>query len=269
MLVAAITFLAFFAPALHANSSNLLDRGYYDMYNLNFQDAHQCFRGWEQQHPKDAMGPVSDAAAYLFSELNRLHILQSDFLLNDDAYLNRRREKPDPEIKAKFDADLSEAARLAAAILKDSPTDKDAELANVLSLGLASDYAALIEKQNVAALGQIKSATALAEKLLQDHPDCYDAHLAAGIQNYLLSLKPAPVRWLLRIAGAQTDKEKGLANVRLVAAKGHYLQPYAKLLLAVAELRDHHKDEARQLLSELSTRFPQNRLYCDELKKLS
>jgi hypothetical protein len=269
MLVAAITFMAFFAPALHAVNSSLLDRGYYDMYNLNFQGAHQRFHEWEQQHPKDAMGPVSDAAAYLFSELNRLHILQSDFLLNDSTYLNRKRETPDPQVKAKFDADLSAAAQLAAATLKTSPDDKDAQLANVLRLGLASDYAALIEKQNVAALSQIKSATALAEKLLRDHPDCYDAHLAAGIQNYLLSLKPAPVRWLLRITGAQTDKEKGLANFRLVAEKGHYLQPYAKLLLAVAELRDHHDEQARQLLTELSTNFPQNRLYRNELKKLS
>lgn len=269
MLIAAITFMAFFAPALRANNSNLLDRGYYDMYNLNFHNAHQHFQEWEQQHPTDAMGPVSDAAAYLFSELSRLHILQSDFLLNDNAYLNRKREEPDPQVKAKFDADLSAAAQLAEATLKTSPDDKDAQLANVLRLGLASDYAALIEKQNVAALSEIKSATALAEKLLRDHPDCYDAHLAAGIQNYLLSLRPAPVRWLLRITGAQTDKEEGLANFRLVAEKGHYLQPYAKLLLAVAELRAHHDDQARRLLSELSTNFPQNRLYRDELKKLS
>jgi predicted Zn-dependent protease len=54
-----------------------------------------------------------------------------------------------------------------------------------------------------------------------------------------------------------------------VAEKGHYLQPYAKLLLAVAEIRDHHNDKARQLLSELSMNFPDNHLYRDELKKLS
>jgi hypothetical protein len=80
---------------------------------------------------------------------------------------------------------------LAAETLKNSPQDEDAQLANVLRLGLVSDYNALIDKQNMAALGQIKSATAAAQKLLQDHPDCYDANLAAGIQNYLLSSKPS------------------------------------------------------------------------------
>jgi hypothetical protein len=269
MFVAAVMLMAFFVPSLKANSGNLLDRGYYQMYNLDFQGAHRSFQEWEQEHPKDAMGPVSDAAAYLFSELNRLHILQSDFLISDSAYQNKKRAKPDPQIKAKFDADLAQAAKLAAETLKNSPQDEDAQLANVLRLGLASDYNALIDKQNMAALGQIKSATAAAQKLLQDHPDCYDANLAAGIQNYLLSSKPAPVRWLLRIRGAQTSKEKGLANFRIVAEKGHYLQPYAKLLLAVAEIRDHHNDKARQLLSELSMNFPDNHLYRDELKKLS
>ena len=97
----------------------------------------------------------------------------------------------------------------------------------------------------------------------------YDAHLASGIQNYLLSLKSAPVRWFLRMTGAQTDKEAGLANLKIVAEKGHYLRPYADLLLAVAALRDKNQGKARQLLAGLAAHFPGNTLYREELKKLS
>jgi predicted Zn-dependent protease len=89
-----------------------------------------------------------------------------------------------------------------------------------------------------------------------------------GVENYLLSLKPAPVRWFLHLTGAQTDKETGLRKLRITAALGHYLQPYARMLLAVAALRDHQPDEARKLLEGLSRDFPQNRLYASELAKL-
>ena len=58
--------------------SPALERGYQNMYNLDFSGAHETFRGYQQAHADDPMGYVSNAAAYLFSEFNRLHILESD-----------------------------------------------------------------------------------------------------------------------------------------------------------------------------------------------
>jgi hypothetical protein len=92
--------------------------------------------------------------------------------------------------------------------------------------------------------------------------------LAIGVENYLLSLKPAPVRWLLRLGGAQTDKDVGIVNLRLTAAKGRYLKPYAQLLLAVADLRDNNRAQARRTLTFLASAYPENRLYREELDKL-
>jgi len=127
---------------------------------------------------------------------------------------------------------------------------------------------ALIEKRNLAALSTIKSARALAQKLLSEDPSYYDAYLAIGIENYLLGINPAPVRWLLRLSGAQTDKDDGIAKLRLTAEKGHYLAPYARLLLAVAALRDHDRTQAYRLLAGLAAEFPQNPLYRKELTRL-
>src|SRR6202011_1748976 len=64
-----------------AATDDLLDQGYNDMYSLKFDEAHRCFQQWEHSHPTDPTGPVSDAAAYLFSEFNRLRILQSEFFV--------------------------------------------------------------------------------------------------------------------------------------------------------------------------------------------
>jgi len=137
-----------------------------------------------------------------------------------------------------------------------------------LRLGLQADYLALIDRRDLAALCEIKKGRELAEQLLSTHPGYYDAYIAIGVENYLLSRKPAPVRWFLRARGAQTDKQTGIEKLRLTAEHGKYLMPYARLLLAVAALRDGDKKGARDLLSWLAERYPRNALYRDELAKL-
>ena len=245
-----------------------LEQGFNAMYNLEFSAAHQAFQNWERQHPEDPEAPVFDAAAYLFSEFDRLRILQSQFFVNDQGYTSLQRQSPSPEIRQKFEAALGQGANLAAARLKQAPDDEGALFANVLRLGLHSNYLALIQKNNFAALAEVKQSTLLAEQLIQRYPDNYDAYIAIGIENYLLSLKPAPVRWLLHATGAQTDKQFGIEKLRLTATKGHYLKPYAQLLLAVAALRDKNNEEARNYLSGLAARFPDNPLYREELAKI-
>src|SRR5438874_10277200 len=121
----------------------LLDQGYRQMYNLQFAQAHQTFHEFEVQHPQDPMGPVSDAAAYLFSEFDRLHILQSEFFVHDQHYLTDHKLAPDPALKQQFYNALQQARTLAAK----TPADKDAQFATILANGLESDYLALIEKR--------------------------------------------------------------------------------------------------------------------------
>ncbi|HXE13107.1 MAG TPA: hypothetical protein VN633_13355 [Bryobacteraceae bacterium] len=251
---------------LHADP--LLERGYQEMYNLQFQAAHQTFAQFEKKNPADAMGPVSDAAAYLFGEFERLRILQSQFFTSNSNFFNFHHPKADPKIKQQFENALGRTKTLVDSMLKKSPTDQDALLAETLRFGLEANYLALIEKKNIAALNEIKDGRAAAQKLLASHPDCYDGYLAAGVENYLLSQKPAPVRWLLSLTGSETDKEQGIKDLRIVAEKGRYLLPYARLLLAIAALRDGNKARAHELLNWLSTRFPKNTLYREELKKI-
>ena len=245
-----------------------LDSGYRYLYNLQFEQAHSAFREWESLHPADPMGPVSDAAAYLFSEFNRLHVLEVELFVDDAKFENRTQSAPDQTAKQGFESQLTKGKQLADGILAHDPNNPDALFASIMVLGLRGDYAALIEKRDFAGLGYIKTGRALAEKLLAANPSYYDAYLAVGVENYLLSLKPAPMRWILRLGGAETDKTTGLAKLRITAAKGHYLLPYARLLLAVAALRDGDRIGARTLLQGLAHEFPQNLLYAKELAKL-
>lgn len=262
-----LTLLLFADPNVIPAQSTV-ESGYQQMYNLDFAEAHRTFRHWSEQHPDDPMGPVSDAAAYLFAEFDRLHILQSEFFMHDDAFLNRAKPAPDPQVKREFDADLARAQKLADAALARDPHDQNAEFATLLRLGLRSDYLALIEKRYIASLSDVKASRAMAEKLIAADPNYADAYLAVGVENYLLSLKPAPLRWVLRLGGAETDRDRGIRDLKLTAQRGHYLAPYARVLLAVAALRDHDNSRARDLLAGLSREFPQNRLYSQELARL-
>lgn len=245
-----------------------LDRGYRQMYDLDFTGAHATFHQYQQANAIDPMGYVSDAAAYLFSEFERLHVLESDLFIDDSHFDSRHKLTPDPNLKAEFDSHLAKADSLADAALSKNPKDTDALFAKVIANGLRCDYAALIEKHNVASLGYMKTSRALAQQLLAIDPTRYDAYLSLGAENYLLGANPAPVRWVLSLTGSRTDKQQGIEQLRIVAEKGRYLAPFARLLLAVAALRDKDTHTAKTLLAGLATEFPDNKLYSKELSRI-
>lgn len=258
----------YLSASLNASPADALADGYQDMYNLRFDSAHKAFKNYELSEPADPMGPVSDAAAYLFFELERLKILRSEFFADNKSFFAMKQRQPDLQVKRDFEAALARSKVRSDALLKKQPEAKEAMLADVLRVALHSNYLAMIEKNNWQALTEIKQARIQADALVKKYPDCFDAYLAMGVENYLLSQKMAPMRLFLRMTGAQTDKQEGLSKLRLVAEKGHYLKPYAKILLAIAALRDEKPGEAVGLLKQLSVQFPTNDLFEDELKKL-
>ncbi|MFZ0314397.1 MAG: hypothetical protein WAL85_16955 [Candidatus Korobacteraceae bacterium] len=267
-VVLALVCASFASSPKQTDSSPNLDRGFQEMYNLDFPAAHETFRAYQQVNPQDPMGYVSNAAAYLFSEFDRLHILESDLFTDDHKFEQRSKLAPDPAVKTQFDSELAKSDAAATKILAQNPNEKNALFSQVLANGLRGDYTALIEKRNLASLSYMKTSRTIAEKLLVIDPICYDAYLAVGVENYLLGLNPAPVRWFLRVTGSQTDKEQGLQRLRLTAEKGHYLAPFARLLLAVAALRDKDRPTARVLLAGLAKEFPNNQLYVSELARI-
>jgi hypothetical protein len=266
LFVAAAPFaFAFSDPLLNGSA---LDKGYYDMYNLDFQAAHKEFQQWMSDHPEDPMGPASDAAAWLFGEFERLHIIDVQLFADQSRFDNRQRLTPDPAVRKSFDERSDQANRLADAALQRNPKDATAFYVKTLICGMKSDYALMIDRRDIAALNLSKEASGYSRQVLAINPTLYDAYLATGVENYMLSLKSAPVRWILSLTGAETDREEGIRLLRLTAAKGHYLAPFARMMLAVAALRDKRPQEAKDILAALSKEFPQNTLYQHELARI-
>src|ERR1017187_2519025 len=191
-----------------------LDGGFRRLYDLDFAGAQREFESWEKVNPDNPMGPVSEAAGVLFSEFDRLGVLDAQFYEDD------------------------------------------------------SIFAALIEKRNLASLHYTKEATAWAQQLLAADPTCYDAHLASGVSRYIIGSMAAPVRWVLRLGGIAGDKAGGMAELQTTAAQGHLLAPFARILLAIAYVREKDLPRARELLLALQKDFPDNTLFGRELTRL-
>jgi len=261
-----------FVLALSGSSSSAsppreseLYAGWLKMYDLKFDEAHATFAAWKRSHPYDSLGPASNAAAYLFSELARLGALESELFVDDSRFRDRAKLRPDPATNALFVQEIALADRLADAVLQRSGADSNALFVKSMTLGLRADNEGLIEKESFAALSYTKQSRVFAERLILAKPDAADAYLGPGLENYLLSLKPAPLRFLLRVTGSNVDRERGLQEIGETARHGHYLEPFAKLLLAVAALRDNNPVRAREILGELHRRFPDNELYTREM----
>src|SRR5258708_22034906 len=134
--------LAFFVTgALRALAGSVtsipaVDAGYRQMYNLQFDDAHKTFAAYEREYPNDPIGPVSNAAAYLFAEFDRLKILQSEFFVEDSMFRRSPKVAADPPVRQAFKDELAKSLQISDGILTHAPKDTNALLANILALTL-------------------------------------------------------------------------------------------------------------------------------------
>ena len=256
------------APSASAVPDKGLYAGWLQMYDLKFDEAHRSFAAWKQSHPDDSLGPASNAAAYLFSELARLGALESELFVDDSRFKGRAKLYPDPAKKALFVQEIAQADRLADAALQKSGADPNALFVKSLTFGLRADNAGLIEKQSLAALGYTKEGRVYAERVIRAKPDAADAYLGPGLENYLLSPKPAPLRVLLRVTGSNVDRERGVQEIRETALRASHRSRLPSCCLRWPRCAITIPSVARELLGELHRRFPENELYAREMDRI-
>jgi tetratricopeptide (TPR) repeat protein len=245
-----------------------LDAGFHLLYELKPEEAHKQFEVWQKSHPEDPLGSASEAAAYLFEECYRQGVLTSQFFLDDKRFLGKIPLKPDPELRAAFFAADNQAQELAQLRLKTNPDDPNALFAMTLSVGMQADYASLIDKRQLDSLKKIREADKYSKKLLVVAPDAADAYLGLGTANYFIGSLPGPKKFFLSFIGIHGDKKTGIQQIGIAADRGHYLRPFAKILLALAALREKKTEVALSQLSELVAEFPENPLFASELAKI-
>jgi hypothetical protein len=137
-----------------------------------------------------------------------------------------------------------------------------------LCSGMQADYLAIPERKQVASLRYIREAEDRAKELLAVDAEMHDAELALGASNYIIGSLPGYKRFFLWFGGVRGQKELGMVQLENAATRGHYVRPFAKILLALACQREKQNARARKLLEELAAEFPENPLFAKELALL-
>src|SRR5438270_1296911 len=237
------------------------------MYEQRFSEAQTIFSAWASQHPDEPFGQVALAASYLFEEFDRHHVLSSEFFLNDKRFLKGIEGQPDPGRIKHFQEAIAETRRLANARLKKNRHDSDALLSLTMAAGMQSDVASILEKKDIEALKRLKEANEYAKQLLAVRPDANDAYVALGAANYLIGSLTTGERMLLWFCGIHGDKKLGMQQLQNTIRDGRYLQPFAKILLALSAEREKQYDVAQKYFHELTEEFPGNPSFAAEYAK--
>jgi len=244
-----------------------LQEGFQLLYQQRFAEAREKFGEWTAQHPEDPLGPVTQAASYLFEELYRQGVLTSEFFVDDNRFLKGIKGSPDPERMKNFREAGVRARGLAKKWLKENPRDEEGLYALTLIAGMESDADSILEKKQMDGLKRLKEANAHAKLLLAERPDATDAYVALGIANYTIGSLSAGFRALLWFGGVHGDKKLGMEQVAKAAESGRYLKPFGKIMLALAARRERQNALAQKLLRELKEEFPESPLYAAEYAK--
>lgn len=255
-------------PTAAEPTAPLLDTGFNDLYELDFQNARAKFLKYQEAQPDDPLGKAAEAASYLYQEFNAKGVLTSEFFLDDHKLLGGLEGSPAANRNEAFLQADHEAREMARRLLKINPHDERGLLALTMADGMESDYDVLIVKKPLAGLGLTRQAEHEATQLLAVDPSSQDAYVALGASNYIIGCLPGYKRAFLWFGGLHGDRELGMQEMQRAADNGHYLQPFAKILLALAYEREHQPDQARVLLAQLTTQFPQNPLFARELALL-
>jgi hypothetical protein len=244
-----------------------LEQGYRFLYEQKFPEAREIFQKWADQNPTEPFGQVSIAASYLFQEFFLQRVLTSEYFLDDKRFLGGITGTPDPDRIKAFQEAVARARSLASQRLKARARDPEALYALTLCAGMQSDADSMLLKKHYDGLKHMKEANSDAELLLRDHPEAYDVYVAPGIAYYVIGSLSSSARFVLWFGGIHGDKRLGMAQVQKTAENGHYLKPFAKILLALSARREKQNALAEKNLKELTEEFPGNAVYDTEYAK--
>ena len=156
---------------------------------------------------------------------------------------------------------------LAAERLAKDAKDPEALYALTLCAGMESDADMILKKHNLEALRRLKEANAHARALLAERPDAKDVYVALGSANYIVGSLSVGFRAMLWFGGIHGDKKLGMQQLQEAAEGGRYLEPVAKIMLALAARREKQRALAQKLLQQLTEEFPESPLYPAEYAK--
>src|SRR2546429_6311802 len=244
-----------------------LASGFRQLYIQRSPEGRAQFVAGNRAAPDEPFGRGPIAVSYLFKEFSRQGVLTSDSFLNEKKFLHGIDGEPVPVRMESFETAIQKARELASERLAKDPRDPEDLYALTLSAGMESDADMILRKHNLDALHRLKEAKAHAQALLAERADAKDGYLALWAANYIIGSLSMGFRAMLWFGGIHGDKKLGMRQLEEAADGGRYLEPLAKIMLALSARREKQKPLAQKLLRELTAEFPESPLYPAEYAK--
>jgi hypothetical protein len=239
------------------------------LYNWDLASAQALLAEYTSARPEDPVGWALIASAHLFGEFERLRVLELDFFTDDVALVDEKKKDADPVVREKiFDA-VARVRSIAEPRLAKNPNDREALLGMCIISSATADYTSFVERRHWRGATLEKQSVAYANKLLALSPPEYDAYYTRGAVEYIVGSLPFYVRWFVRYDQVDPDKRKGIEHMKIVARQGRIFAPLARILLAVASMREGKLADARQWLEGFVADYPENALIRRELERMN
>lgn len=239
----------------------LKNPGFVHFYNLEYDQALADFEQQAKLHPNDAAVYNDIAQTVLFKEMFRDGALESELVTGTNPFLRRPKMRISTQDKDQFNRSISRAIELSRARLAEDPKDIGALYASIVAHGLRANYLFLVEKAWLDALHEATEARKADDEILALKPNFVDAHLSAGMSEYIVGCLPVYMRILGKLRGFEGDKEDGIRQLEWVANSGTLDRYDAQVLLAAIYRREHRPQQAIVLLKQLVNTFPRNYLF--------
>src|SRR5436190_3181380 len=161
---AVVCGLVLSAPAWPQQRVDEIGQAFDRLYNFDFPGAQAALSKQIASNPDDPLPYAVRSSAYLFAELNRLQILESDFFADDSRIIDKKKLKPDPAVKIELYRAVEESQSRAQTALAKDLNDQEALFAMCITSGVLTDYTALVEKKQLSSLSMVKKGTAYAQR---------------------------------------------------------------------------------------------------------
>ena len=248
------------SQAAQPSAAELRSRALDLAYNLDHEPAIELLRQAVAAAPEDP-APHRTLASVLW-----LHMLFLRGAVTVDHYLgsfSRARvemQKPPPRLDAEFRKHVQIAVDLSRARVDEAPRDAQARYDLGAALGLEASHIATVEGRLLAGFKAARRCFDEHERALELDPNRHDAALVVGMYRYITSTLSLPMRVLAYVAGFGGGREEGIAMLRQAAAGGGEARTDALFALVLVYNREQRFDEALDVLRQLRTLYPRNRL---------
>jgi tetratricopeptide (TPR) repeat protein len=241
-------------------AARLVSQGFDALYNLDYGAAISDFKQLIEISPSGPAGHIYLATAYWMQELNENNELDLDRFANDSIFGGGQKSERAGRNETAIETSINRAIAITEERLKADAKDQEALYYLGAAYGVMAGYQATVKKSGWKSFRNGNKSFKYHHELLKLNPHFYDAYITQGLYNYATSTLPLSVKILAYVFGYHGDKEVGLRQIQVAAAKGSYVNDDAWLTLATLYTREKRYAEAARILEKLSSKYPRNHL---------